>query len=139
MVCLYCKSSTSVTNSRPQKRLNQVWRRRVCSECGAIFSTTEAVNYTTAVITQNHEGKLTPFQKERLFLSILKTCEHRKDALNDAIALTETVLTKIMENTPSASISLGLIATATHSVLKNFDSLSSVQYAALHPEYDYEG
>lgn len=78
-----------------------------------------------------------PFQKERLFLSILKTCEHRKDALNDAIALTETVTAKIIQGSPSASIPLGSIATTVHQVLRNFDSLSSAQYAALHPSYDY--
>ena len=78
-----------------------------------------------------------PFQKERLLLSILKTCEHRKDALDDAIALTETVITKIIEDSPSASIPLGSIATTVHRVLRNFDLLSSAQYAALHPEYDY--
>ena len=78
---------------------------------------------------------LKPFIKERLFLSILKCCEHRKSALEDAIALTDTSLAKVMRFDSQSVIASHQLAYVVHETLHNFDNVSAMQYAALHKEY----
>jgi transcriptional repressor NrdR len=134
MVCVYCSNPLDVINSRRQHRNNQVWRRRRCPQCGGVFTTTEAIDLTKSIVVRDKDGKLSPFIKERLLLSIYKSCQHRRTALNDAIALTDTVTRQILEHTTDGSISRGHIAAVCQSVLQNFDKAAVVQYEAYHAE-----
>jgi transcriptional regulator NrdR family protein len=89
MVCVYCGSETKVTNSRHQKRTNQVWRRRQCLKCTALFTTEEKTDHTSLwKVKKNNEETLVAFSRDKLFLSIYKSCEHRLNALADAASLT---------------------------------------------------
>lgn len=130
MVCPYCESKTEVTNSRHQKRLNQVWRRRRCLNCGATISTHEQAAYESVWRVRNSKSSLIPFNKQKLFVELYKACEHRPTALDDAIALTDTVIGRLLSQTASGLLESKDIATATHKVLKNFDTPAAVYYAA---------
>ncbi|MEO6761669.1 MAG: hypothetical protein ABI220_04840 [Candidatus Saccharimonadales bacterium] len=132
MDCIYCGTKTSVTNSRPQKRLRQVWRRRHCPKCNAIFTTLEAVDFSTSLVVTYKGGKLQPFSRDQLFLSVIKVCGHRKTAQKDASGLTNTILSRLYPLITNGSIETDSIAKTAHSVLKRFDKASSVQYAAYH-------
>jgi len=81
------------------------------------------------------DKNLRPFIKERLLLSILKCCEHRKHSLEDAIALTDTAIAKVMRSGTQSVIAAHQLTKVVHDTLRNFDNVSAVQYAALHPEY----
>lgn len=133
MVCIYCEGTTQVTNSRHQKRPNQVWRRRHCATCGATFSTHEAAAYEDAWRVQSETGQLMPFHKNKLFLSLYKACEHRKQAVTDATALTDTVVGLLRNQTNGGLLPTASIVTAAYSVLKNFDTAAAVHYQAFHP------
>lgn len=50
MVCIYCSGETQVINSRPQKRLNNIWRRRKCTACEGIFTTSESPDLTSSLV-----------------------------------------------------------------------------------------
>lgn len=126
-----------MANSRPQKRLNQIWRRRSCTTCGAVFTTHESLDYSKGLVVQNDKNKITPFQREKLFLSIYRSCRHRKNSLEDAIGLTETVIGKITKLVTGGSISASILAQEAFETLQNFDQAGSVQYSAYHPEYSY--
>src|SRR5487761_1472634 len=127
MVCLYCKAPTQVINSRRQKQLNQVWRRRQCTACGAVFTSHETFDFSGSLALQTSDGKLLPFKKEKLFLSILKNCQHRQSALDDAIALTETVMSKLIRATSGGAVAAETVATLAHDVLRHFDQAAAVQ------------
>jgi len=92
MTCIYCAGKTQVINSRHQKRPNQVWRRRKCATCGNVWSTIEAVNYALALAVRQPAGNIEAFLREKLFISIYESCKHRPNALEDAEALTGTVI-----------------------------------------------
>src|SRR5579872_3157022 len=49
MNCIYCGGRTEVTNSRRQKRNNQVWRRRQCLKCKTVVTTQETIDYSSAL------------------------------------------------------------------------------------------
>lgn len=130
MVCTYCGGKTEVTNSRHQKRLNQVWRRRHCYNCGATFSTHEQTAYESVWRVNSKHQALVPFNKQKLFVELYKACEHRPTALDDAAALTDTILGLLRARATSGLLESKDIATTTHTVLQNFDTPAAVYYAA---------
>ncbi len=132
MECIYCHDSTSVVNSRHQKKVNHVWRRRVCQSCGALFSSLEAADLERSLSVRYSTGHLEPFMRDKLFISIFKACGHRKDAIEAATALTETVMSKLLHKNRQALIDVSDIATTACQVLKRFDTAAFVQYKAYH-------
>lgn len=132
MVCIYCGSKTSVSNSRMQKRRNTVWRRRTCDECSATVTTIESIDLENAVIItsgRHHE----PFSRDKLFISIYESCKHRNDAQISATALTDTIITMLHPLIRDASIARLDIKKITIKVLHRFDKPAAVYYEAFHP------
>jgi transcriptional repressor NrdR len=132
MVCIYCGHETQVTNSRHQKRLNQVWRRRKCTFCGAIFSTTEGANTSQALSIQKNNG-LEPFSRDKLFVSVYDSLRHRKTVLDDATALTGTIISTLTPLADEAAIDRDVVVTVTTTVLQRFDKPAATHYQAFHP------
>ncbi len=137
MVCTYCSNETDVINSRPQKRQNSVWRRRRCKACGAVFTTSEQATLSDSLRVRMGaptKAVLQPFRRDQLFLSIYKSCAHRKDAISDASSLTTTVINRLLspkDNQP-AIIDNKTIANVVAVVLKRFDNAAAVHYLAFH-------
>lgn len=137
MVCTYCSSETQVVNSRPQRRGNSIWRRRKCLACDAIFSTTEHTDYEKTWVVQYPGGTgrgLSPFVRDKLFISIHKSLQHRRSALNDAIGLTDTVINKIHKNVQNGAIQAQDIAKTAYQTLKRFDQPAAISYQAFHAD-----
>jgi transcriptional repressor NrdR len=132
MVCIYCGHETQVINSRLQKRTNQVWRRRKCVSCQATFTTHEMAAYEGSWRVKDGSGSLFPFNKNKLFLSIYKSLGHRTLALEDATALTDTVMAKLLANAQDGLLEASDITTAAKTVLKHFDTAAAVHYTAFH-------
>lgn len=134
MVCIYCGSDTQVINSRLQKQSNQVWRRRKCLQCGAIFSTHEAAAYDAAWRVRTAQSGLQPFQRLKLLISLHKSLEHRKTALTDATALTDTIMGKLLRAADRGTLEPEQIAFIAYEVLQRFDAAAAVHYKAFHSE-----
>ncbi len=132
MVCIYCSKGTKVTNSRHQKRSNHVWRRRTCLSCGAVFTSLEAVDLRGSIQVEGQEG-LEPFQRDKLFMSIFDSLKHRKTAVSDATALTDTILGKLQHSMQKVSIKKPEIAKISLDVLLKFDRVAATHYQAFHP------
>lgn len=132
MVCIYCGHATSVTNSRLQKRTNSVWRRRRCQACQAIFSTSERLDYATTWLVSSTSAQLTAFSRDKLFLSIYTSCRHRSHPIDDAEALTDTVISKLQKTAIPGVPSKDNIRHHVLTTLELFDKVASTHYAAFH-------
>jgi transcriptional repressor NrdR len=132
MVCVYCGSTTRTVNSRHQKRLNQVWRRRRCTECGAIFTTLEAVD-TNLALGLRSGTHFEPFSRDKLLLSVHDSLKHRKTALEDALALTGTIMSRLYPHVQDASLSREILIKTALDVLTHFDKAAATHYQAFHP------
>ncbi len=132
MVCIYCSNETKVVNSRPQKRLNRVWRRRTCMTCGTTFTSSESVDLSGS-ITVRDLSRLQPFQRDKLFMSIHDSLKHRKTALSDATGLTDTVISKLYPLMRDALLDKADIIKTTSDVLRRFDKAAATMYDAFHP------
>lgn len=132
MVCLQCGSETRVTNSRLQKRNNSVWRRRQCQNCGAIISTQESPLYDNSWRVLSHKGRLQPFSRDKLLISLHESLKHRKTAYKDAGGLVETVVVKLGAHVRGGSLDRRQIIHTVQVALNRFDKAASVHYAAHH-------
>ena len=132
MVCIYCGNETRVINSRPQKRLNRVWRRRTCMTCGTTFTSTEAIDLSGSITVRDLK-RLEPFQRDKLFMSIYDSLKHRKTALTDATGLTDTIISSLHPLMKDALLDKKDIITAAIKTLQRFDKAAMTYYQAFHP------
>lgn len=133
MVCIYCGGDTRIFNSRLQKRENQVWRRRRCLQCKASFTTHEGADLAAAIRVRLPGGHgLVPFLRPKLFLSIYESCKHRATSLEDAAALTDHIIAKLLRQLEDGTLTTAHIAHRVHAVLEHFDSIAASVYAAYH-------
>lgn len=132
MLCIYCSSGTQVINSRHQKRVNNVWRRRKCISCKEIFSTIEAPDLVRSMLV--HKGKASePFLRDNLFATVYDSLKHRKSALTDATALTNTAISKLYALANDGVIERDVITTVVETILRRFDKAAATYYKAFHP------
>lgn len=137
MNCLYCNKKTEVINSRLQKRSNSVWRRRRCNNCNNVFTSTESLNLAQTLLFETSEGKLIPFNTNNLLISVYDCLKHRDSQINDASALTDTIINRLAEQLQNSEqkqpiIKRQQLIEQTTEVLNNFDKVASIQYSALH-------
>lgn len=130
MVCIFCDGETRVYNSRHQSRLNNVWRRRECLKCQTAFTSIEEPDLSYSVVVRKSSGKLQPFSRDKLFISIFFSLQHRKTALEDARALTDTVIGSVGIKITAPEVGLDLITDKAYSALKRFDRTAAVHYRA---------
>ena len=132
MVCLYCGAKTKVKNSRLQKKLNQVWRRRECLNCKAIFTTEEMIEHSNSWQVSKNAKSTAPFNRDMLFLSIYESCKHRKKAISDAASLTESVMTRLMAQSKNGNFDVATINQVVLVVLNRFDKAAAIHYQSYH-------
>lgn len=133
MVCYTCSGETAVLNSRPQKRSNQVWRRRQCTLCDTMFTTTESIDYAKSLLVQKPDSRrLAPFERDRLMLSLYKSLGHRPTALADAGGLCATIIAKLAPTADKNVLTTQRIVEVSLVALNRFDKLGAQHYAAFH-------
>lgn len=138
MVCVHCGGKTAVTNSRHQKNANQVWRRRSCQNCGAVFTTEESAAYSGAWAVQSPSGAISPFSRDKLLLSVYESLKHRPEALNDAAGVTATVIHKLSGVAQDGRLDARSIQNAAQVALHRFDKAASAHYELFHAKRTIE-
>ena len=130
MVCLYCGGSTQVINSRLQKRLNNVWRRRSCTVCKQVFTTLEQPDLVASIRVVTKAG-LQPYNRDQLLISVYEACKHRKDALLDARALTQTMTGEIVRQLAgNGTIDGETVKAIIQTTLARFDPIAATVFDA---------
>ena len=132
MVCVYCGHETKVTNSRWQKRNNQVWRRRKCVVCKAVFTTHEAVDLPSALLVQSG-ASTKPFLPDLLFTEVLLALQDRTNCYVDAREVTNTVIKQLLKLPESPLFTPQQISQAASKVLGRLDKRAQLRFVAEHP------
>lgn len=132
MVCIYCSNETAVVNSRPQKRTNTIWRRRQCQDCQAVFTTSEAIDLEKSLVVASSKG-FAPFLRDRLFIDVYESLKHRKTALEDATALTGTIISQVLAESSVGSFDKQELLKTVVEVLRRFDKVAAMHFEAYHP------
>lgn len=138
MNCPFCLSSkTTVYNSRPSKKLNQVWRRRQCLDCHKQFTTTEFVDLGLIIKVASKTSKRPSYNKALLLTSLLRACDHRPKQEDDSLYLLETIEQFLLKASSENEqiITTAQIKTTTLQVLNRFDKVAAVKYNSYHPNH----
>lgn len=130
MVCIYCGSPTKTNNSRPTRSGHQVWRRKSCKSCRAVFTTRESADLAEAIRVQTTEKALEAFQRDKLLISLYRSLSHRKTALKDAGELVDTVMQELIPLLNRGVINTAIIAKCVQTILERFDHAAAVYYKA---------
>ena len=131
MICLYCGGDTHVTNSRLQKRNNQVWRRRECLVCHAIFTTHESVELVSA-LSVDKSGQNQPFLPDLLLKELMLALSHRKDVYTASREVLGTIVRNLVALPQKPLYKPSDISKVTSKVLKHFDKQAHLRYLAEH-------
>lgn len=75
-----------------------------------------------------------PFERDKLFLSVVSALGHRRDAVSASTALSSTITLKIIDASQMAVIDRAAICQIVVEVLEAFDGAAAVQYRAYHME-----
>lgn len=133
MICVNCQQdSTGVTNSRPHKKQASVWRRRRCSSCNYIFTTSETPLASELLEVIRNDGTSTAFSIPRLTVNIAGFLSHRKGSVaDDAYWLSETIYqTLIKRGNGGEAVPIHELLNTAHQTIERFDALAGLQYAA---------
>lgn len=66
-------------------------------------------------------------------MSVYDSLKHRKTALNDATALTDTIISKLYAHVDTGRLQSRQIINVAHNVLKRFNKAAAIYYEAYHP------
>lgn len=132
MVCVYCGGETKVTNSRLQKRNNQIWRRRECLACHAVFTTHESVELESALSVEKN-GHSQPFLPDLLLKELMLALSHRKDVYTASREVLGTIVRKLLTLPQKPLYKPADISKVASEVLKRFDRPAYLRYLADHP------
>ena len=132
MVCIYCDGETKVTNSRLQKRNNQVWRRRQCLRCQSVFTTHEQIELQLALSVERN-GRNEAFEPGLLLNELVVALSHRKDVYTASEELLAAIVRKLLTLPQKPLFKTSDISKTTASILKRFDRRAYLRYFADHP------
>lgn len=130
MFCINCgQKTTQVINSRQKTKIPRVWRRRRCTQCHFVFTTYEGIALDQLKVT-SAEGNVDDFSHVVLLMSIARCFKRSHSNVETAEALCRTIEAKLLKDGQKTSPEA--ICEVSYGVLKHFDRIVSLQYAAHH-------
>lgn len=100
--------------------------------CGTTFTSLESVDLSGS-ITVKSQKQIQAFQRDKLFMSIFDSLKHRKTALEDATALTDTIISRLYPHMKEVTLEKQIIISITLESLRRFDIVAATHYEAFHP------
>ena len=134
MKCLYCGFlDTKVIDSRTNEDVTSIRRRRECPQCGKRFTTFE-VYESIPVMVIKKDGKIEPFDREKIRKGMIKACDKRPVT----IAEIEKVVDKIEKsiyNSLKQEVTSKEIGEEVMKGLKSLDEVAYVRFASVYKQF----
>ena len=134
MICIYCfHGKTTITNSRGNKKGAATWRRHACPSCGNVFTSLETpVMGDNYHIANESDGSDTPYSRARLSASLLRSFGHLSgpELYTTIDSLLDTAERNLIASAYRGTLSKDELGMIVYEMLKNFDPVASMQYAA---------
>jgi len=134
MRCPFCGNEESqVKDSRPTDDYSSIRRRRVCSECGARFTTFERVQLREMSVVKAGNRKQT-FQREKLAKS-LNVALMKRSVDADRIDKIVTSILRQLESRGEAEIPSEIIGDLAMKALAEVDKVGYIRYASVYKNF----
>ncbi len=134
MRCPFCgHEDTQVKDSRASEDDSAIRRRRLCSACGARFTTCERVQIRDLVVLKK-SGARKPFEREKLARS-LRVALRKRPVDDDVLDRVVANLVRRMETLGETEISTQAIGTMVLETLRDLDLVAYVRYASVYNDF----
>jgi transcriptional repressor NrdR len=135
MRCPYCNSTDSqVKDSRPDTEDAVIRRRRVCSQCGAKFTTVERIQMRDLSIHKSN-GKIEPFDREKLKRSIKIACRYREVTDEQIEKLVTSIHRRLETETADDLVGSDAIGQMVSDSLLNLDPIAFIRFVSVYRKF----
>lgn len=134
MRCCKCGNvDTKVLESRLSQEGRSVRRRRECTQCGERFTTYEKMELASFQV-QKRDGRLEPYQREKVSVSIQIACRKRPISLETIDEILGRV-EKQVENAGLRTVNSKLLGEWVLAELQSLDSIAYVRFASVYKDF----
>ncbi|PHR56805.1 MAG: transcriptional regulator NrdR [Robiginitomaculum sp.] len=134
MRCPFCASDDSqVKDSRHTEDGHTIRRRRLCSSCGARFTTFERVQLRELTVIKK-SGRRTPFEREKLSRSV-NIALQKRPVTQDQIERMLTGIIRRLESLGNSDVESDKIGEMVMESLSHLDSVGYVRYASVYKDF----
>lgn len=135
MRCPYCSSLDSfVKDSRPNEEDGTIRRRRVCSDCGAKFTTIERVQLRDLSVRKS-SGNLESFDRDKLSRSIRIACRKRDISDDQVEKLVASIQRRLETESPDDIVSSDTIGQMVSDSLLNLDPVAFIRFVSVYRKF----
>ena len=134
MLCPFCSSEdTQVKDSRPAEDGNAIRRRRLCSDCGARFTTFERVQLREINVVKR-SGRRSVFDRDKLERSF-QIALRKRDVNADEIARSINEIVRQLESHPEGDVPSAQVGELVMDALSQLDKVAYVRYASVYRNF----
>ena len=130
MMCPYCSNEeTKVTDKRDTQEGTR--RRRECLKCEKRFTTYEKIDVVERYVIKK-DGRREPFNRDKVFLGILKACEKRDIGHNKIDSIVRELENKIQNQ---KEIQTKMVGEFIMKKLKPIDKVAYIRFASVYRDF----
>ncbi|MEN8721651.1 MAG: transcriptional regulator NrdR [Alphaproteobacteria bacterium] len=134
MRCPFCgNEDTQVKDSRPSEDGTAIRRRRLCSACGARFTTFERVQLRELTVVKK-SGRRVPFDREKMMRSVSMALRKRP-VDPDRVDQMVTGIQRRLESLGENEIPSDVVGELVMEGLANLDSVAYVRFASVYKNF----
>ncbi|NLA95481.1 MAG: transcriptional repressor NrdR [Clostridiaceae bacterium] len=131
MKCPNCEGNDDrVVDSRPSDDGTTIRRRRECLLCGSRFTTYEKVENIPLMVIKK-DGSRQPFDRQKLLIGIMKSCEKRPVTTQQIEELIDQV-ERVAGNALKREISTSEIGELVLKQLRRIDEVAYIRFASVY-------
>ena len=135
MRCPYCNSTESqVKDSRPNEEDWSIRRRRICSDCGAKFTTIERVQIRDLSVRKKN-GDLEPFDYEKLKRSVSIACRKRNIPDEQIERMVTSIHRRLETEMADNIVSSSMIGEYVSDSLITLDPIAFVRFVSVYKKF----
>jgi transcriptional repressor NrdR len=135
MRCPYCTHSESqVKDSRPNEADGTIRRRRICSECGARFTTLERVQLRDLQVRKTN-GELQPFDRDKLAKSLRVACRKRDVSEKQIDSIVTSIQRRLETENPDDIVTSEHIGELVMESLMTLDPIAFVRFVSVQKKF----
>jgi len=123
-----------VIDSRASKEGATIRRRRECLSCTYRFTTYEEIEHEQLMVVKR-DGRREPLTKEKLLLSMKRSCQKRPVSEQDLVDAAEKILNEISDS-HEREVSAAFIGECVMRELRSLDQVAYVRFASIYRNFE---
>jgi transcriptional repressor NrdR len=134
MRCPFCgNDDTQVKDSRPTEDNSAIRRRRVCSQCGARFTTFERVQLRELIVVKSN-GDREPFDRDKLVRS-MRIALRKRPVEPDKLERVINSIVRQLESSGESEVPAKQVGEMAMQALATLDQVAYVRYASVYRNF----